>query len=236
MSERLHKTIAALGFCSRRAAEELIKQGRVTVNGETAHVGDNVLPGDIVAVDGKPLRPQAGQHTYIMLHKPRGYVTTMKDDRGRKTVAQLVADLPVRVFPVGRLDMYSEGLLLMTDDGELANRLTHPSHGVKKTYLVRVRGQDIPGAAKLMEKPLKIDGRATRPADIKILKQDEEGTALLSVTISEGRNRQVRRLCENSGLQVLRLKRVEEAGLSLGKLPPGKWRHLSLEEVSKLQK
>ena len=235
MSERIQKLIASSGLCSRRSAEALIEQGRVTVNGATASLGDCALPGDTIAVDGKPL-PRGGGLTYIMLNKPRGYVTTMSDDRGRKTAAELVADLGVRVFPVGRLDMDSEGLLLMTNDGRLANRLTHPSHMVKKVYQVRVKGNDLHSAARLMREPMNIDGYTVGPSSVRVLKDGGESGGLLSVTITEGRNRQVRKMCEKAGLKVLRLRRVAEGGLALGSLPVGKWRFLSQAEVDKLQK
>lgn len=235
MSERVQKLIASSGLCSRRAAEALIEQGRVTINGTVAVLGDCACPEDAIAVDGRPL-PKASCYTYIMLNKPRGYVTTMSDDRGRKTVAELVSDLDVRVFPVGRLDMDSEGLLLMTNDGELANRMTHPSHMVKKVYHVRVKGGDINAAARLMRKPMDIDGYTVGPAAVQVLKESGEDGGLLSVTITEGRNRQVRKMCERAGLRVLRLRRVAEGGLALGSLPVGKWRFLSQTEISKLQK
>lgn len=235
MGERIQKLIAASGLCSRRAAEALIEEGRVAVNGRAARLGESASAEDFITVDGKAL-PDRGGLTYIMLNKPRGYVTTMSDEKGRKTVAELVSDAGVRVFPVGRLDMDSEGLLLMTNDGELANRIMHPSHRVVKTYQVRVAGEDIQGSAELLSQPMDIDGCTVGPAGVKILREDREGRALLSVSITEGRNRQIRKMCEKVGFTVLRLKRTAEGGLTLGELPAGKWRFLSKNEINKLQK
>lgn len=231
MSEKLQKIIASAGLCSRRSAEALIEQGRVTVNGVPAHLGDRAEESDKIAVDGKPVE-KVSQHTYIMLNKPRGYVTTMSDEKGRRTVAELVSDVGTRVFPVGRLDMDSEGLLIMTDDGDLANRLMHPSHKVVKTYQVRVKGGPMNEAAELLSRPMEIDGHTVGPASVRLLKEDGDGGGLLSVSITEGRNRQVRKMCDKAGLTVLRLKRVSEGWLSLGPLPSGKWRYLSRDEVN----
>jgi len=231
MSEKLQKIIASAGLCSRRAAEVLIEQGRVTVNGTPARLGDRAEGSDAISVDGKPVA-RAPQRTYIMLNKPRGYVTTMSDEKGRRTVAELVSDVGARVFPVGRLDMDSEGLLIMTDDGEFANRLMHPSHNVTKTYQVRVKGGPLREAAELLRRPMEIDGHTVGPTSVRLLKEDGNGGGLLSVSITEGRNRQVRKMCDKVGLTVMRLKRISEGGLSLGPLPSGKWRYLSLEEVN----
>ena len=170
-----------------------------------------------------------------MLNKPRGYLTAMSDDRGRQTVAELVTDLGTRVFPVGRLDLNSEGLLLMTDDGALANRLMHPSHGVKKTYQVRVQSSDIGEGVQRLCCPMTIDGTKINIPQVKLLKQDESG-GLLSITIDQGLNRQVRKMCAAAGFTVLRLRRVAEGGVTLGNLPTGKWRFLTAQEIAKLQK
>ncbi|MBS7402895.1 MAG: rRNA pseudouridine synthase [Oscillospiraceae bacterium] len=233
MIMRLQKLIAASGFCSRRAAEELIRSGRVAVNGETASLGDSAdSERDQITIDNKPLR-QAAERTYIMLNKPRGYVTTMSDERGRKTVADLISGLDVRVFPVGRLDMDSEGMLLMTNDGELANALAHPSGEIEKTYKVRVRGSVSEASLNTLRQPLVIDGKPIKPAKVQLLGETTD-SALISVTISEGRNRQVRKMCDLAGLEVLRLKRVAEGGLSLGDLPSGKWRFLNAKEIASL--
>lgn len=234
MKERVQKLIASSGLCSRRAAEALIEEGRVSLNGQRVSLGERAGPGDLVEVDGKPLPTPVGR-TYIMLNKPRGYVTTMDDEKGRKTVAMLVEGLEARVFPVGRLDMNSEGLLIMTDDGELANRLTHPSHRKLKTYEVRVRGEALSSALELLKQPMELDGVNVKAKTVSLLSGEGDSSGLVSITIGEGRNRQVRRMCEKAGLQVLRLKRVAEGGLSLGSLRPGTWRFLSPEEIDKLQ-
>lgn len=235
MQMRLQKLIAAAGYCSRRAAERLIEEGRVSVNGARAALGQSADDSrDEIIIDNVPLR-FAAERTYIMLNKPRGYVTTMSDERGRKTVAELTADIGVRVFPVGRLDLNSEGLIIMTDDGELANRLMHPKNDVEKIYHVRTRGGDLNRAISLLSAPMEIDGRPIKPAKIKLLDSSPDG-ALISVAITEGRNRQVRKMCEKAGLDVLRLKRVAEGGISLGSLPSGKWRFLNAKEIANLQK
>lgn len=233
MTEKLQKLIATSGLMSRRAAEELIAAGRVTVNGAAAQVGDRAdIENDIILVDGRPL-PPAGDKLYIMLNKPRGVVTTMSDEKGRKNVSALVRGVPGRVYPVGRLDMYSEGLLLMTNDGDFANRMTHPSHEVRKTYLAWVQGEDVGEAAEYLREPMELDGYITAPAEVAIA-DVFAGGALLSITIHEGRNRQIRRMCEAVGLKVTRLKRIAEGGLSLGELKSGEWRYLTRGELALL--
>lgn len=206
----------------------------MTVNGTEAHLGDTADPDtDVILVDGKHL-PERDGFAYLMLHKPRGYVTTLSDEKGRANVSSLVADCGVRVYPVGRLDMDSEGLLLFTNDGEFANRLMHPSHQVEKTYGVLVTGF-APGKEELLARPVVLDGYRIRPPKVRLLEAKGDRAQVL-VTIHEGRNRQVRRMCENAGLRVLRLKRMEEGGVRLGTLPEGKWRYLTEEEVEKLKK
>ena len=233
MKERLQKIISASGLMSRRAAEELIAAGKVSVNGVTAALGDKAEAGvDQILVDGKAL-PSVGEKLYIMLNKPRGYVTTLSDEKGRKNVSELVKELGTRLYPVGRLDMYSEGLLLMTNDGDFANRLMHPSHEIDKCYHTWVKGEDMGWAVELLRCPMEIDGYVTRPAEVDILELRGE-EALLSVTIHEGRNRQVRKMCEAAGLKVTRLMRVSEGGVKLGDLPSGKWRRLTEEELNTL--
>ena len=233
MKERLQKIISASGLMSRRAAEELIAAGKVSVNGATAALGDKAEAGiDRILVDGKAL-PSAGEKLYIMLNKPRGYVTTLSDEKGRPNAAQLVADCGVRVYPVGRLDMYSEGLLLMTNDGDFANRLMHPSHQVDKCYHTWVKGEDMGWAVELLRCPMEIDGYVTSPAQVDILELKGE-EALLGITIHEGRNRQVRKMCEAAGLKVTRLMRVSEGGVALGTLKSGRWRRLTEEELNML--
>lgn len=233
MEDRLQKILSAAGICSRRKAEEYITAGRVTVNGQPASLGDRADPErDVVALDGKEVI-RSGQRTVLMLYKPRGVVTTLSDEKGRKNVADLVKDCPVRVWPVGRLDMDSEGLLLLTDDGELTNTLIHPRHEVEKEYLVWVTGFTAEGAERLAQ-PMTLDGQALRPAQVKVLRKEGERT-VLSVTIHEGKNRQVRRMCAFCGMTVRRLKRIREGKLYLDKtLRPGQWRNLTQEELDTL--
>ncbi len=230
MKERLQKIISAYGLASRREAEKLIEEGEVKVNGKTAVLGEKADPErDRIEVGGVRLTA-AGERVYIMLHKPRGFVTTMSDERGRRTVADLVKDCPARVYPVGRLDYNSEGLLIMTNDGNVANKLMHPSHEIPKTYMTKVRGGDIDSSVAALGEEMVIDGRKLAPASVKILEVigDE---ATLSITICEGRNRQIRKMCEQTGLTVKRLKRISEGKLALGDLRYGKWRYLSPDEI-----
>ena len=229
MTERIQKLMAAAGLCSRRTAEEWIAAGRVIVNGRIARVGDKADPDrDTVLVDGSPLRG-AAQHVYLMLHKPRGYVTTLSDERGRRTAAELVADCGTRVYPVGRLDRDSEGLLLFTNDGQLTHALLHPSHQVDKTYIVSVTGAEDGSAARLAAVD-KLDGESIVPAQVEELHRS--GTAAeYRVVLHQGKKRQIRRMCAAAGLEVTRLCRVAEGGLRLGGLPPGKWRYLTEEEL-----
>lgn len=233
MAERLQKLIAAAGLCSRRSAEEWIAQGRVSVNGRQAHLGDCAdLSLDSVLVDGVPLS-RNDRKRYLMLNKPRGYVCTLSDEKGRPTVAELVKDCGVRVFPVGRLDLDSEGLLLLTNDGEWMQRILHPKYEVNKTYHVTVAGE-VGDAAKKLSRLTQIDGEAIRPAQVEILYRGRE-TAELAFTIHEGKNRQIRRMCAAVGLCVKRLRRVAEHDLLLGDLPIGAWRDLTERELSLFQ-
>ena len=236
MKERLQKLISSAGLASRRAAEELIKQGRVKVNGETASLGMSADPElDDIRVNGKRLRI-SGTRVYIMLNKPRGYVTTLSDEKGRKTVAELVKGAGRRLYPVGRLDLNSEGLLIMTDDGEAANALMHPSHEVGKTYRVTVSGREPEAAVRELEALREVEGEPIRPAQVSFAGETGEGKYMLDVTIHEGRNRQVRKVCAAAGLEVRRLVRIAEGELSLGGLQTGKWRHLTSEELDWLLK
>ena len=233
MKERLQKLIASAGLCARRTAEEWIAAGRVCVNGAVASLGDRADPEtDTVTVDGAPLPGKPGA-VYLMLNKPRGYVTTLSDEYGRRTAAELVADCGVRVYPVGRLDRDSEGLLLFTNDGELAQRLLHPRHQVDKVYLVTVRG-DIRGAAERLMAITQLDGEPIAPAQAAAVTR-HEGQAMLRVTIHQGKNRQVRRMCAQIGLHVVRLQRIQEDSLLLGDLPAGKWRYLTGQELQGLR-
>ena len=229
MKERLQKILSARGVASRRKAEEMIQNGLVTVNGTVAALGDAADPeADEILVNGSPL-PQRQEFVYILLHKPRGYVTTLSDEKGRPNAAQLVADCGIRVYPVGRLDMDSEGLLLFTNDGDFANALMHPKHEVKKTYDTWVTGY-VPGAEVRLARPIELDGYTIRPPKVKLIRAEGK-KARFQITIHEGRNRQVRRMCEAAGMTVTRLKRIREGSLSLGKLPLGKWRYLTADEV-----
>ncbi len=229
--ERLQKIISSRGVCSRRTAEQWITEGRVTINGKIASLGDQGEPNDVILIDGQPLPPQQ-ELLYLMLHKPRGYVTTLSDEKGRPTVAQLI-DCGCRVYPIGRLDYDSEGLLLFTNDGAFADRMMHPKGHIPKTYLVTVRG-DLDGAEEKLRRPIVLDGyRIRKPIVKEVSLQNDK--ARYSITIYEGRNRQIRRMCEAAGLQVLRLCRVSEGSLSLGSLPSGKWRYLTKEEVLSLK-
>ena len=232
--ERLQKILSARGLASRRAAEEWIKAGRVTVNGKTAALGDTAdADTDEICVDGNPL-PRQERLVYLVLHKPRGYVTTLHDEKGRPDAAQLVADCGARVYPVGRLDMDSEGLLLFTNDGAFANRLMHPSHQVEKTYEVQVSGYAAEKLA-LLRRPIVLDGYRIAPPEVRLLRRAGD-KAWVQVVIHEGRNRQVRRMCQAAGLTVLRLKRTREGDLCLGDLPLGKWRSLTEAEIENLKK
>ena len=230
MEERLQKLISSCGLASRRTAEEWITAGRVEVNGQKAHLGDRAdLDRDTILVDGKRLTPGESR-TYLMLNKPRGYVTTLSDEKGRKTVAQLVSGCGSRVWPVGRLDLDSEGLLLMTDDGALTQKLLHPSFEIEKEYLVWVTG-NVDKALPILASPMELDGDRLNPAKVR-RGTDNGNTTQLSITITQGKNRQVRRMCDKAGLKVMRLKRVREGAVRLDRnLKPGQWRPLTAEEL-----
>ena len=230
---RLQKHLAECGIASRRKAEELIAAGKVKINGHIAEIGAKVDPKrDKVPVRGKAVVP-VNEKVYIMLNKPRGFVTTMSDELGRKTVSDLVADAQARIFPVGRLDRDSEGLLIMTNDGDFANKLTHPSSHVNKTYRVTVKGVAEEEQILQMKEGIVLDGRKTLPCDCFVAERKPDRTVLIFV-LNEGRNRQIRRMCEEVGLEVLRLKRTEIAGVKLGMLPQGKWRPLNEMEMRRL--
>jgi 23S rRNA pseudouridine2605 synthase len=233
MKERIQKILSSRGIASRRKAEEMILMGRVTCNGQVCVLGQTADPDtDILALDGKILDQAPQDRVYLMLHKPRGFVTTLSDEKGRKNAAQLVADCGRRVYPVGRLDYDSEGLLLMTNDGEFANRLMHPSHEVTKVYEVTVSGC-CPEALEKLAQPVLLDGYMIKKPEITLVKAGYK--AVIRVVIHEGRNRQVRRMCAMAGMEVLRLKRVCEGRLQLGDLPVGKWRYLTPAELELLK-
>ena len=233
MKERLQKILSAAGVCSRRAAEGYLTAGRITVNGEMAQLGQQADPEtDDIRVDGVPLdrEPEA---VYLMLNKPRGYVTTVSDEQGRKTVMDLLTGVHTRIYPVGRLDRDSEGLLLLTNDGALTQRLLHPSHEVSKEYRVTVSGP-VEHAAENLRRIRDVAGMAIRPAEVQMLRR-EGNRAELRIVIHEGRNRQIRRMCARCGLEVLRLQRVREHCLELGTLPLGQWRYLTAAEITALK-
>lgn len=235
MTERIQKILSARGVCSRRQAEEMMKAGRVSCNGIVCILGQTADPDvDDIRIDGKPL-PQKGEKVYILLHKPRGFVTTLSDEKGRKDVSELVKDCGVRVYPVGRLDMDSEGLLILTNDGDFANKMMHPSHQVDKVYKVSVANYSADGVERL-KRPVTLDGYTIQPPGVSVVMEQGEGSkAVLLVTIHEGRNRQVRRMCDMAGMPVQRLIRIQEGSLKLGTLAKGKWRYLTKEEIQRLK-
>ncbi len=232
---RLQKVLADCGVASRRKSEELIALGKVKVNGLKAEIGDKVDPyNDKIYVQGKRVTPSAKpKFRYIMLHKPRGYITTMQDEKGRKCVADLVKDIDVRLFPVGRLDRESEGMLLMTNDGDFANLIMHPKKHIYKVYRVTVRPSINDEQINSLQTGMEIDGYMTAPAEVRVI-QRQEGRVVLEILLREGRNRQIRKMCEQLGLEVARLKRTAIGQVKMGMLQQGKWRDLTLEEVKKL--
>ena len=237
MKERLQKILSGAGICSRRAAETYITQGRVKVNGITAVLGDSAdVELDEILVDGRVLRTNGPRPVYIMLNKPRGYVTTMSDEAGRKTVADLLGDVPERVYPVGRLDMHSEGLLILTNDGDLAHHLTHPSHEVYKEYLVKLSPDEegLPSPEKPLSGSIELDGEKLLPAKCRLLAKTESGY-IMTIAIRQGKNRQIRRMCAKCGYTVNSLKRVSEGDVKLGELPSGRWRYLTEKEIRYLK-
>lgn len=232
MKERLQKILSARGVASRRASEQLIANGRVRVNGQVAALGESADPQiDEILIDGQPL-PDAQKKVYLMLNKPRGFVTTLSDEKGRRNAAELVADCGLRVYPVGRLDMDSEGLLLFTNDGDFANALMHPKKEVEKIYEVWVQGYH-EGIPALLRRPIELDGYQIKPPKVKPLRAEGEKARLL-ITIHEGRNRQIRRMCEAAGCRVTRLRRIAEGNIELGDLRLGTWRYLTEEEIAEL--
>ena len=237
MKERLQKILSAAGICSRRAAETYIKEGRIKVNGITANLGDSAdLEQDEIVVNGRTIGKKARHMVYIMLNKPRGYVTTLSDEADRKTVADLIQDVPERVYPVGRLDMHSEGLLLLTNDGQLAHSLMHPSHEVYKEYLVKLTPDEegLPSPEKPLSGVIELDGERLWPAKCRLLTKPENGY-IMTIAIRQGKNRQIRRMCAKCGYTVNSLKRVSEGDVKLGELPSGRWRYLTEAEVRYLK-
>lgn len=235
MEERLQKYMADCGLMSRRAAEEEIRKGLVTVNGVPAELGTKITPGvDQVLYKNRKVVMPRGEHVYIMLNKPAGYVTTANDEKGRPCVTDLVKAVGRRVYPIGRLDMASEGLLLLTDDGALTEKLTHPRHSIPKIYNVKVEGEITEEQYKVLLSPMEIDGYPIRPVYTEVLKR-KDGKTLLQMTLYEGRNRQIRKMCEQVGLQIRFLKRIAIGNLTLGRLRVGEWRYLTKEQVSYLK-
>ncbi|MBR2342854.1 MAG: rRNA pseudouridine synthase [Clostridia bacterium] len=233
---KLQKLLADAGIMSRRAAEEQIKLGNVSVNGHVAEIGMRVDPRqDTVTYRGKRVISERREHTYIMMNKPRGYLSATSDDRGRKCVTDLLDTVSARVYPVGRLDLISEGMLLLTDDGELKNRLTHPRYSLPKLYRVKVGGEVSEEQYEILTSELVIDGYKINPAEVTVGESDESGT-VLKITLTEGRNRQIRKMCEAAGLTVKRLSRISIGNLKLDGLPVGKWRYLDNDEVEYLKR
>ena len=230
---RLQKFLAESGVASRRKSEELIDQGKVKVNGRVAMIGDKIDPKkDTVTVSGKKI-VKTKTFTYIVLHKPRGFITTMSDEKDRKCVAELIKDVDGRVYPVGRLDKDSEGMLLFTNDGAFANAMTHPTKHVPKTYRVTVRPSISEEQITALTQGVIIEDRKTAPAEVRVITK-EEGRVVLEIILYEGRNRQIRKMCEEVGLEVARLKRTQIGSIKLGMLKQGAWRHLTEDEVRKL--
>ena len=231
---RLQKILSDSGICSRRKAEELISQGLVKVNGKVAKLGDKANDRDVIMVDGERVRySKKRRKIYIMLNKPRGYVTTMADELDRKCVTELLTGVDERVYPVGRLDRNSEGLLLFTNDGNFANDIMHPSRHISKTYRVTVHSKITDDQIISLTDGVELDGRKTLPATVSV-ELDTPERSVMRITIHEGRNRQIRKMCEQTGLKLTKLKRVAEGKLCLGSLKPGKWRPLTAQELQEL--
>lgn len=228
---RIQKIIADAGYCSRRKAEELISKGKVTLNGRPVKLGDKASSRDIIAVDGERIYiPKKKNKIYIMMNKPRGYVTTVSDELDRKCVMDLLSDLEERVYPIGRLDRNSEGLLLFTNDGEFANSIMHPSKHISKTYRVTVRPDISDEQLVRLAEGVEIDGKKTLPANV-VVKDKQPGRVVLLITIKEGRNRQIRKMCEAVGLEVARLRRISIGPVKLGMLKSGTYRELTPDEL-----
>ncbi len=234
MELRIQKYVSDCGLMSRRAAEREIEMGHFTVNGQRATIGQKIDPArDKVEYKGKALK--GGQKKqYVMLYKPRGYVTTMNDEEGRKCLPELLTDIPERVYPCGRLDMESEGLLILTNDGEVANKLMHPKHHVDKIYHVKIKGEISPEKLEFLCSPMEIDGYKIKPVKVSIIER-KEGNTILKFVLNEGRNRQIRKMCEQAELTITRLKRIAVGDLTIGMLSPGKWKYMNYNEISYLK-
>lgn len=231
---RLQKYISDCGLMSRRAAEKEIEMGHFTVNGEKASIGQKIVPGyDQIKYNGKPVKG-TGKKVYVMLYKPRGVVTTMNDEEGRRCLPELLTDIPERVYPCGRLDMDSEGLLILTNDGEIANKLMHPKNHVDKIYHVKIKTEITPEKLASLNEPMIIDDYKIKPVKVSIIER-KEGHTILKFILSEGRNRQIRKMCEQLELQIVRLKRVSVGELTIGMLSPGKWKYMNYNEINYLK-
>lgn len=234
MEMRIQKYISDCGVMSRRAAEKEIELGHFTVNGQKAKIGQKIDPAkDKVSYKGKPLSGSEKKQ-YVILYKPRGYVTTMNDEEGRKCLPELLKDIPERVYPCGRLDMDSEGLLILTNDGEVANKLMHPKHHVDKIYHVKIKGEISPEKLELLNSPMVIDDYKIKPVKVSIIER-KEGHTILRFILSEGRNRQIRKMCEQAEILITRLKRVSVGDITIGMLTPGKWKYMNHNEISYLK-
>lgn len=236
---KIQKYFTDCGVMSRRAAEAEIERGKVTVNGRPATLGMRIRAGvDTVEYNGRPIVPMVDERICIILNKPRGFVTTMSDEKGRPTVRMLTEGLHARVYPVGRLDMDSDGLLLLTNDGALAEKLTHPRHSIPKIYHVTVKGDVSDEILRTLNSPMTIDGYKLRPTKTRIYQKHEknERSCVLEMTLFEGRNRQIRKMCDTVGLKITRLSRVALGDIKLGSLPEGKWRRLTKDELNYLDK
>lgn len=230
---RIQKFVSDCGLMSRRAAEKEIEAGHFTVNGTKAAIGQKIDPDkDHVEYKGKPVKGGA-KKLYVMLYKPRGFVTTMSDDEGRKCLPELLTDIPDRVYPCGRLDMDSEGLLILTNDGEVANKLMHPKNHVDKIYHVKVKGEIAPEKLDMLNSPMVIDDYKIKPVRVTVIER-KEGMTSLKFVLREGRNRQIRKMCETAGIEILNLKRVAIGELTMGNLPKGKWRYLTPSKIAYL--
>ena len=234
MELRIQKYVSDCGLMSRRAAEREIESGHFTVNGKKATIGQKIDPShDTVEYKGKALKGRQKKQ-YVMLYKPRGYVTTMNDEEGRKCLPELLTDIPERVYPCGRLDMDSEGLLILTNDGEVANKLMHPKHHVDKIYHVKIKGEISPEKLELLCSPMEIDGYKIKPVRVSIIER-KEGSTILKFVLNEGRNRQIRKMCEQADINITRLKRIAVGELNIGMLSPGKWKYMNYNEISYLK-
>ena len=232
---RIQKYLSDCGVMSRRAAEREIEQGKIYINGQRAVIGQKIDPSKDVVKYNNEIVGQADKHfQYIMLYKPRGYVTTMSDEKNRKCITELIKDIGTRVYPIGRLDMYSEGLLLLTNDGDLTNKLTHPKHNIPKIYHVKLAGDVTPEQLKALSSPMTIDDYEIQPVENELVSRNEHNT-VIRMTLYEGRNRQIRKMCENLDLEILNLKRIAVGNITLGDLHPGKWRRLTQSQIKYLK-